>query len=356
MKTSAIVICILLASLSSASIPMAQETSCLGLYTVADTLYKQGKWSAATQVGKQALAKSKLSGGPYDLSTIKSLELLGKIKRDQGKLGDAGIFCNKALKANTAFFGEEHPNAVKALIRKADLAERRSEDTLAKALYSRAIDISHKAGRGDDISVTPALVSLGDLYRNEGNPTKAEEFYKRALVTYETLCKYRPYIAMNIAQIYRNLGSIDFNRKKYDRASVDYRKALAKYEKIGGSNSVEAADTRMNLGDTYTNWHKPARAERQFRKALAIYQKLGGTNDIKAAITLKRLGDLYFAKGNHPRSERSYTKAVAVLKKCSPTCRTTLASAMKALADLRMRRGDHAKAVPLYKSVLAILK
>jgi tetratricopeptide (TPR) repeat protein len=356
MKTRVPVVCLMFVVLCFTSVSLAQDTSCIGLYCVADTLYKQGKWSAATQVGKQALKKSQLSGVPYDLNTIKTLELLGKIKKDQGKLGDARIFCSKAQKASTVFFGTGHPNAIKTLIGLADLAERRSDEKLAKALYSRALDASHEAGRGDDISVAPALVGLAGIYRNEGQMRGAEQLYKRALETYETLYKYRPYLASNIARIYNDLGSICFDRKDYGQASSDYRKALAKYGHLGGFNSIEAADTRVSLGDTYRNWNKPARAERQYRKALAIYQNLGGSHDIKTAITLKRLGDVYFGKGNYPKAERTYTTSVAVLKKCTPTCKTTLASAMKALADLQMRRGDHAKAVPLYKSVLAILK
>lgn len=356
MKSLFTIVCILSGILCLTASPFAQQTSCIALYSKADELCKQGRWSDAAQIGRQALRKARMSGSVYDLISIKSLTLLGHLQRDQGKLGEAAIFCGKARTETESQFGPNHPNTIKSLIRLADLAERQSKDERAKGLYYRAIQTSNKSGRTVDIAVAPALTGLAGLYKDEGHSTKAEQLYKQALEIYETLRKYRPYLDSKIARIHTNLAAICRDRGDYGRASQEDRLALAKYESMEGFGSVNVADTRVSLADTYISWRKPARAERQYRKALAIYQKLGGTNDIKAAITLKRLGDLYLGRGNFPKAERSYSKAVAVLKKCSPTCSATLASALKALADLRMQRGDHAKAASLYTSLLAILR
>ncbi|MFH1117167.1 MAG: tetratricopeptide repeat protein [Pseudomonadota bacterium] len=339
---------VVFALLCATSVSIAQETSCIGLYSIADTLYKQGKWSAACQVGRQALDKAKTSGTPYQPTAIKTMVLLADLKRDLGQPADARILTSAAHDASTARFGPNHPYTMKTLIRSAELAERRSDGETAKKLYGRAISASREGG--DDVTVAPALIGMAGICRKEGRADEAEALYKRALEVYETARKYRPYLDGNIAQIRCDIAGINRERDNYAEASENYRKSLAKCNLVYGSHSMNAADTRVRLGDAYMGWGKPARAERQYRKALAAYQRLSGANDIKTALILKRLGDLYLAKNNFPKAERSYTQAVAVLKKCSPTCSATLTSAMKALDDLRMKRGDRAEA-PLHQSV-----
>ena len=46
MKNVSIIVLAMCTVIYAGSVPFAQETSCAGLYSVADALYKQGKWSA----------------------------------------------------------------------------------------------------------------------------------------------------------------------------------------------------------------------------------------------------------------------------------------------------------------------
>jgi len=102
-------------------------------------LHKQGQYSEATNVAKEALKVAENTFGPDHPRTATSLNNLGEVYRAQGRYAEA------------------------------------------EPLYKRALEIGEKAFGPNHSQVATFLNNLGEVYRAKGKYAEDEPLYKRAL-------------------------------------------------------------------------------------------------------------------------------------------------------------------------------
>jgi tetratricopeptide (TPR) repeat protein len=100
------------------------------------------------------------------------------------------------------------------------------------------------AGEDADMTITPAIHKLGDLYKDQCKLDEAEEMYERALQGRE---KALGRDHTSTLETVNNLGILYADQGKLDKAEEMYERALAGYEKTLGSDHARCCHLRETL-------------------------------------------------------------------------------------------------------------
>jgi tetratricopeptide (TPR) repeat protein len=158
---------------------------------------------------------------------------------------------------------------------------------------------------GEDPNVIDAWFMLGNQYFNQGNFTKAVEYYKRTL----SLKPDYDIAVINLAAAYRGLG--------------DDEAALAGFEHYLKIDPKDAW-VRYRIGEIWLDRGDLQRAEEQFQAALSV--------DDKVAPAKNALGVIAFKRGDLDGAERLAREALAL--------RSDVRLAHYNLALIAEQRGD----------------
>jgi tetratricopeptide (TPR) repeat protein len=197
---------------------------------------------------QRALQGYENAWGPEHTSTLDTVNNLGLLYADQGKLVEAGQMYQRALQGKEKALGAEHTSTL---------------DTVN---------------------------NLGNLYKTQGKLFEAEQMYKRALQGYEealgieNIITYIP--ALNTIW---GLGSLFEHQADLATARVMYSKALLGYEKVVGPDHPKSRRLRDNLQALDTN----GKVKEPVSNSLGETSRLGTKKALlqpKRYKLLKRLG------------------------------------------------------------------
>ncbi|WP_370643925.1 CHAT domain-containing protein [Myxococcus sp. RHSTA-1-4] len=117
--------------------------------------------------------------------------------------------------------------------------------------------------------VATSLNQLGDLFRRQGDVSRAEPLLQRALAIREaTLGQNHPDVATSL----NCLAILYLDQGQYARAETLYQRALVIWESALGQGHPDVATSLHNLANLYRDQGKHARAEPLFQRALAIFE------------------------------------------------------------------------------------
>jgi serine/threonine-protein kinase len=94
-----------------------------------------------------------------------------------------------------------------------------------------------------------------------------------------------------------NLGLIEAQRKRYDRARGHLARALAITEKLHGREHVYVAEAATELGRVLVELGRPAEAKAQLTRAVAIFERRLGAEHPDLANALFLLGHTHLESG-----------------------------------------------------------
>jgi len=118
----------------------------------------------------------------------------------------------------------------------------------AEKIYQRALEGYEKALRRDHTSTLSTVNNLGLLYADQGKLGEAEKMYQRALEGYEKAL--RPELAASyipaLNTVY-NLGLLFASQGDISRAREMYSRALVGYQKVFGHDHQECQDIQERL-------------------------------------------------------------------------------------------------------------
>jgi tetratricopeptide (TPR) repeat protein len=114
---------------------------------------------------------------------------LGNLYSDQGKLAEAELMYDRALKGDEKALGPEHMSTLDIVNNLALLYRRQGKLTEAELMYERALKGYEKAlGPDNTITYLPSLNTirgLGSHFERQANIGKARMMYSKALGGYE---------------------------------------------------------------------------------------------------------------------------------------------------------------------------
>ena len=265
----------------------------------------------AEQMYQRALAGYEKAWGPDHTKTLDTVNNLGVLYADLGKLEQA-----------------EH-------------------------MYQRALAGKEKAWGPDHTSTLDTVNNLGVLYKALGKLEQAEHMYQRALAGYEKA--WGPDHTKTLDTV-NNLGVLYADLGKLEQAEHMYQRALAGYKKAWGPDHTETLDTINNLGLLYADLGKLEQAEHMYQQALAGYEKAWGPDHAKTLDTVNNLGLLYADLGRPEQAEHMYQRALTgYAKAIHPDNLLTFIPALNnmwAFASLRESQGHIEDARQWYSQAL----
>src|SRR5690606_22463587 len=132
---------------------------------------------------------------------------------------------------------------------------------------------------------------------------KAEEYALRAKKIAEDLGE-TVYVILSD----RQLGIIDWHKKRYKEAEEKFEKVL-NYFISAGNKSGEAQMQRW-LGKVYMDTNRFREAESMFLKGLKFRRETA--DSINIMLITHDLGELYFMENNFKASDKSYKEALSI--------------------------------------------
>ena len=156
---------------------------------IAQLLHRKGQFIATKSIQQLLLASQEAALGAEHPSTLDTVNNLGLLYRDQGKLADAEKMLQQALLRYETALGAEHPSTLNTVNNLGNLYKDQGKLADAEKMYERALQ-GYKKALGEDNAMTyiPALNTIwgiGSLFECQGDLANARIMYSKALVGYE---------------------------------------------------------------------------------------------------------------------------------------------------------------------------
>lgn len=185
-----------------------------------------------------------------DQLVIDSLNMLGSLYTDQGKLPEAEAMYKRALEGREKAHRRDHTSTLDTVNNLGHLYAGQGKLQEAKAMCKRALEGKEKVLGRDHISTLDAVNNLGNLYAGQGKLQKAETMYNRALEGKEKALGRDHISTLNTVN---NLGVLYADQDKLQEAEVMYKRALEGLEKALGLTHPKTYTVTRNLQLLYSS-------------------------------------------------------------------------------------------------------
>ncbi|WP_375754605.1 tetratricopeptide repeat protein [Corallococcus exercitus] len=351
----------------------ARLTDALQAYDQAATLYEEGRYAEAMAPGARALALRETALGNSHPDVAYALNLLGELYRLQGDFAQAGTLHERALAIREAVVNDDAAKAVTAARLLGFAASPMMEtDRQAGGFYDHGHAMSRRTNNlfsmdkrkrmgalasqeatlsENQSAYAESLNNLANLYQQQGQYSRAEPLYSRALDLRETVLGKQH---LTVADSLNNLALLYREQGLYHRAEPLYVRALSLRESALGKTAPLVADSLDTLATLYQDQGLYSRAEPLGLRALAIRESALGKKHPLVADSLNNLANLYQDQGLYDRAEPLYARALAIREAASDSSASDLAAALNNLATLYQAQGKHGRAEPLYARALGL--
>ena len=280
-------------------------------------------------------------------------EILFSFSTDYRQLGDLNRSFEYSQRAVAMFerTNPQHPSAAMAIGALASVYRERVENTKAKPLFEKAIQIFIR-NFGPD---SPRLVSS---YNNYGLCLKALSDFSGAGAALEQAVRIStktngPKSSLT-GQTLGNLGILYQQEGDYPRARQAYESALAILEKTLGPEHDGTASVLTSLGLVLRDLGDLRGARPYIERARAIYSKRFGPENPKTLQLDSNLASIYSQEKNFRAARPLVESTLAAYRKTLGTNTVLVASQYAALATILFQTGDVAQARELYRQTITI--
>jgi len=190
-----------------------------------------------------------------------------------------------------------------------------------------------------------AIIQVGSITADIGQPAKAIDYYQQALIIARQ-------IGDNTVErvVLNSLGNASYYLGKYEEAIKYYQQTLEMNKQI--SDRKAEATSFGNLGNVYSALGKYQKATDYLQQALSIIKQIGN-RDGEAAV-LNNLGLTYFYLGQYPKAIDYFQQALIIIKKIGD--RSLEGTSINNLGAVYTSLGQYPKAIDYFQQSLAISK
>ncbi|MBO0740978.1 MAG: CHAT domain-containing protein [Hyphomicrobiaceae bacterium] len=247
--------------------------------------------------------------------------------------------------------GKDHPMTAMGLLSLGDLYRLQGQFDEAEPLLLRALSITEKALGTEHRDVTQVLASLANLAIDRARYAEAERLLKRALAIREReLGADHPESLM----ILIGIGRVRHLEARYAEAETLFQQALEGFRKSVGAEHAYAFMALNNLAVVYKEQGKFAAAEAQLKEALRIQEITFGAQSIAAARVASNLGVIFVRQGRYSEAEVLYRRALQDTELALGPEHVDFADQLGNLASLFTYQGRASEAEGLLRRALAI--
>ena len=294
--------------------------------------FDQGRWDEAEPLLRQAIGFCRESHGEQHLCTLTAQRHLAQVLSAKGSVQDAETVFQKLLetlhqKPSTPpeFLAGSLENFASLYI-----AEARYE--LAEPLLKESLALETQQGDAQSV-VADTLLDLGEMYRLEHDPARAEPLLKRALRIYETANDPHQAGALN------ELGLVALDQGKYAIAKAHLKRSLTSYQHVFGSAHIIVARVKAGLAEAFLG-------ERNFREAKSLIQEAMTTEKKALGEDHSGFARMLIIAGRIEEQDHCASQAAAYYREAVTVYRRTLRSGHPELVQAEQYYARLAKSLP----------
>jgi tetratricopeptide (TPR) repeat protein len=195
-------------------------------------LYKDaGRLPEAEAALRKAIATEGAKVGDGDQNAASTIGNLALVLNAQSRYAEAETLFNQTLIANEKAYGPNHPAVVYALNNLANNYVDQGRTADAVAMQQRVLAINEKVAGPDSPDVARALSNLANSYKELGRPAEAVPLYERALRIFSQ--RFGEDSGL-VADVYGALGRLELDIGKFEDAGRNLNRAFAVHERIIG--------------------------------------------------------------------------------------------------------------------------
>lgn len=194
--------------------------------------------------------------------------------------------------------------------------------------------------------------SLAQNYRSLGEFAEATEWLEKSL-TFHAALELNPPLHIDI---FRQLGVIGDEQRRFDTARDYYDQALALARSELGDEHVWVAVILNNLGVHHELQANYDEAYDYYRRSLEIDARVRGRDSMKYAEGLQALGNIESARGNLVAAVSNYRQAADLFANLQGVQSSPFAVTLSSLAQAYQRQGQLDESASAFERSLAILE
>ena len=157
-----------------------------------------------------------------------------------------------------------------------------------------------------------------------------------------------------LANIYHNLGGLEYARHQFSRAERYARKSLRFRAKVAPANGIALAADRVALAAILDGLGKFDESRKLYRQSLVAYRRAYGKSHREIALVLNNLAALYHKTGQYVRAETHYRAALTMKRRELGKSHPDLAITMNNLAILLASVGNAKLARRFFQNAMKI--
>ena len=277
------------------------------LETVADTLRRLGLLERAMAPQQEALDIRRRLLGEDHLDTLLSLNSMGGLLLDQGRLVEAESRYREAHERFWNTVGRDHPETIGSIINVGGALREQGKLSEAEPFYRDALDRSRRVLGGDHETTLIALNNLGGLLLDLGRLAEAEPYHREVLEKNRRLLgneHARTLISIN------NMGFLLQRLGRYAEAEPFYREALDQRRRLLGEQHPRTLTSLNNLGVLLRDQGRFGEAEDSFRRVLDGCRRVLGEEHPTTLSSLANLGVVVRDQGRFGEAETHLKEAL----------------------------------------------
>jgi len=214
---------------------------------------------------------------------------------------------------------------------------------LTKALeyYRKSLKIQEEIG--DKSGIATSLNNIGFIYNTQGNTKKALEYWNKGLELHKQMGDKNgtAYLLQNIGAIYNSQGNIS-------KALEYFSKCLKISEEIGDKKAI--AYSLNNIGSIYNIQGDIPKALEYWNKSLKIQHEVGDKHGI--AYSLINIGDIYKTQHNIAKALKNFDESLKLLAEIGD--KMGMAAVFNNLANIYLADGNNLKAFKYHTKSLKL--
>lgn len=270
-----------------------------------------------------------------------------------GLLDRAEPLARAALASRRDLFGDRHPDVMVSLNLLGWILHERGRIVDAVPLLEEAVAVGRGSfGAEGSARLARALNDLGVVREANGEYDAAAELYRESL---EMRRRHQGEAHQGVATTLSNLSVVLYRRGDLDGAAATAREALEAFERTLGSDHQRALIVRSNLAAFESARGDHAEAARQHEALLERRRRVFGPTHPSVAFSLNQLGFELIHLERFDDAEGLLRQALELRRSGAGGGEENFAVTLRLLGDVLVRTGRPAEARPLYDEAIATL-
>ncbi|HUN82681.1 MAG TPA: tetratricopeptide repeat protein, partial [Phycisphaerae bacterium] len=318
------------------------------LQSLADALHELGLFDRAAVPQEEAYQIRRNTLGPEADDTLASLNNLGELRMNQGKLGEAEGSFREVISVFSRLGRGDDREALAAMnnLGLCLLMQDRREE--GQACYRGLVE-KYKKISPDSAETQQALSNMGGMLMDAGQLAEAEPFFREAAEGSRRLLG--PDDATTILSA-NNLAILLEKQGKLEEAIAIYRDCLSRSRRARGEDHYETLLYMSNLGFTLANVGKQEEAEALSREALERRKRTLGPDHRDTLQSLHNLGVVLQKGGKTSEAEQFVREALERRRRVFGENHTLTLQSLSYLGVILRSEGKLEEAEPFYRQAL----